>query len=77
MKGQISLFDYMPVRIPCGRPCQYEWGSLRCFEMRGNVYDYVNRQWVRNEDGSHVIGKKECDWEPGEQNGNKGSKENY
>ena len=66
MNGQISLFDYMPIRSPCGRPCMYEWGSLRCFEARGQIRDKVRREWVKDETGKPIIrNDRECDYEPG------------
>ena len=49
----------------CGRRCKYQWGSKRCFESRGQIYDYHERKWLRDEEGRPVIGKKTCDWEPG------------
>ena len=62
-KREESIFG--PVRSPCGRRCKYEWGSKRCFESRGQIYDYHERKWLRDEEGRLVIGKKTCDWEPG------------
>lgn len=62
-KREESIFG--PVRSPCGRRCKYEWGSKRCFESRGQIYDYHERKWLRDEEGRPVIGKKTCDWEPG------------
>lgn len=58
-----SIFG--PVRSPCGRRCKYEWGSKLCFASRGQIYDYHERKWLRDEEGRLVIGKKTCDWEPG------------
>ena len=62
-KREESIFG--PVRSPCGRRCKYEWGSKRCFESRGQIYDYHERKWLKDENGKPVIGKKICDWEPG------------
>lgn len=62
-KREESIFG--PVRSPCGRRCKYEWGSKRCFESRGQIYEYHERKWLRDEKGRPVIGKKTCDWEPG------------
>lgn len=57
----MSIFDY--VRVPCMRECPYEWGSLRCFERRGQMYDRIQRKWIRDDEGRILIGKKECDYE--------------
>ena len=54
-----------PVRHPCERRCKVEWGSKTCFERRGQIWDWNDHKWVRDENGQPVIGKKTCDWEPG------------
>ena len=48
-------------RWPCGIRCDCEWGSLRCFEKNGYMYDHGRRRWLRDENGYILIGKKECD----------------
>lgn len=54
-----------PVREPCKRPCPVEWGSLKCFFMRGYVRDPQTQKWVRNDKGEIIItNDKECDWKP-------------
>lgn len=55
-----------PVRHPCGRRCKHEWGSRNCFEARGQIFNWHERQWVRDENGEILIGKRTCDWEPKE-----------
>lgn len=60
MQGQISMFDLMeadPIRTPCGRRCKHEWGSRNCFEERGQMYNWHERKWVRDENGKILIGK--------------------
>lgn len=64
--GQISIFDLMPIRTPCNRPCKHEWGSRNCFEARGQMFNWHERKWVRDENGKILIGKKTCDWMPKE-----------
>lgn len=54
-----------PVRHPCERRCKVEWGSKTCFERRGQIWNWNDHKWVRDENGQPVIGKKTCDWEPG------------
>ncbi len=54
------------VRHPCGRRCKHEWGSRNCFEARGQIFNWHERQWVRDENGEILIGKRTCDWEPKE-----------
>lgn len=61
-KREESIFG--PVRSPCGRRCKYEWGSIRCFESRGQIYNNAERKWVRDENGDILIGKRTCDWDP-------------
>ena len=56
----------VPIRHPCEKWCPYEWGSKECFIRREYEYDWHNREWVRDEQGKPVIGKKQCDWEPKE-----------
>lgn len=57
--------DQNPVRHPCERRCKVEWGSKTCFERRGQIWNWNDHKWVRDENGQPVIGKKTCDWEPG------------
>ena len=69
MVGQISMFDIMeedPIRTPCNRRCEYKWCSIGCFEKRGQMYNFCERKWVRDENGKILIGKRTCDWEPKE-----------
>ena len=66
VNGQISIFDLMPIRTPCNRPCKHEWGSRNCFEARGQMFNWHERKWVRDADGKILIGKKTCDWTPKE-----------
>lgn len=70
MVGQISIFDIMdsdPIRTPCNRRCEYEWCSIGCFEKRGQMYNFSEHKWVRDENGKILIGKRSCDWEPKEE----------
>ena len=48
-------------RWPCGRKCDCAWGSLRCFEKNGYMYDHGRRMWLRDERGNILKGKQECD----------------
>jgi len=57
---QITL---MPVRTPCNRICEVEWGSLRCMEKNGMMYDHARREFLRNDNGQVLISNnRECDW---------------
>lgn len=64
--GQMDIFDFIrldPIREPCNRRCPVEWGSLKCFLLRG--YMRYDGKWARNEHGDILITKsKECDWIP-------------
>ena len=71
--GQMSIEDWLkekeqakfPLREPCGRRCEFEWGSLRCFEKRGYYYDHANRCWMRNAKGKIIKQlNPECDFIP-------------
>lgn len=53
----------MPVREPCNRMCECEWGSLRCLEKNGRMYDRRTRKFIRDEEGDLLIGHRECDAE--------------
>lgn len=69
-EGQLSLFDIpmeppQPIRCPCGKRCEVEWGSLSCFLKRG--YIRHEGKWVRNDKGDVLrLKNRECDWEPRE-----------
>ncbi len=69
-EGQLSLFDLpteppQPIRCPCGKRCEVEWGSLSCFLKRGYIRN--NGKWVRNDKGEVLrLKNRECDWEPRE-----------
>lgn len=66
--GQMDIFaflDQAPIREPCGRRCEVEWCSRRCFEKRGQMWDYHKNQWMRNVKGEIIKQlHPECDWEP-------------
>ena len=53
-------------RQPCGRLCDIEWCSIICFERRGQIYDRVHKEWLKDENGKPLIRKvqKICDWTP-------------
>ena len=59
---QITLIDLFPVREPCGMTCDVEWGSLQCMEKNGYIFDRNLRKFLRREDGSLLIGRRECTW---------------
>lgn len=72
-EGQMNLEDWLkikeeqklPLRSPCDRHCEYEFGSLKCFENRGYYYDYKNRCWMRNAKGEIIKQlNPECDYIP-------------
>ena len=50
------------MKTPCNRFCDVEWGSLRCMERNGYMYDYRKRKWLRNDDGNIIVGKGTCDY---------------
>lgn len=53
----------MPLREPCHRLCEVEWGSLRCMEKNGLMYDHVRREFIRTNDGRILTSNnRECDW---------------
>ena len=53
-----------PKQEPCGRFCDCEWGSLKCFYKRGYMRDPETKQWLKNEDGTCMrTHKRECDYE--------------
>ena len=69
--GQMSIEDFLKpegeLRSCCSRVCEYEFGSLRCFEKRGYMYDYQKRRWLRNIKGEIIkMNNPECDWKPKE-----------
>ena len=74
--GQMSIEDWLltkeqeesyPIR-DCGRRCEFEFCSRLCFEKRGNVWDYSNNQWIRDEAGQIVkMTNPQCDYIPGMQ----------
>ena len=65
MEGQLELFEAFPLRTPCERHCECEWCSLMCFEKRGQFFDRVNRDWIRDSQGNILTSKNRvCDWEP-------------
>lgn len=60
MNEQLTI---MPLREPCGRLCEAEWGSLRCLEKNGLMYDHQRRQFIRASDGRILVSNnRECDW---------------
>lgn len=64
---QISIFEILeekkPIREPCGRRCDVECYSLKCFLKRG--YIRHDGKWCRNENGEIQISvNKDCDWIP-------------
>lgn len=52
----------MPIREPCNRICECEWGSLVCIEKNGFMRDYRSRKWLRDENGKILMGRGECDY---------------
>ncbi len=70
LPGQMSIYDFVPdpeevepLREPCKRHCAVEWGSLKCFLMRGYVRDRSTEKWARGSDGKILrIKNRECDW---------------
>lgn len=69
--GQLSIFDIdteakpQELRSPCDRMCDCEWGSKRCFEKRGYMWNWHDRKWIRDDDGQCKIKEaRECDWQP-------------
>ena len=51
------------LRKPCNRICDCEWGSKRCHEKRGYIWNYVLRGWSRDEHGvCHRTAERECDY---------------
>lgn len=67
-EGQMDIFAFLdknPVREPCGRRCEVDCWSRRCYEKRGQVWDYHHNQWMRNNQGEILVMKAECDWHPG------------
>lgn len=56
--------EALPLREPCGRYCDSEWGSLKCFYKRGYMRDPETKKWLRDEDGQIMrTMKRECDYE--------------
>ena len=50
-------------RTPCNRVCDCEWGSKRCMQKRGYIWNYPLRQWSRDEHGNvHKTANPECDY---------------
>lgn len=69
LPGQMSIYDFVPdpeaepLREPCKRHCAVEWGSLKCFLMRGYVRDKSTEKWARGTDGKILRTKnRDCDW---------------
>lgn len=70
MDGQMTIYDYLPdpeeekpLREPCRRRCDVEWGSLTCFLRRGYVRDKSTGKWARRADGKIMrLNKRDCDW---------------
>ena len=59
-----NVKDALPLREPCGKFCDCEWGSLRCFYKRGYMRDPETKKFLRDEDGRPIRArKKECDYE--------------
>lgn len=58
---QLSITDMIPVRQPCGRMCECEWGSLRCLEKNGRMFDRKACKFLRDENGDLLIGFRECE----------------
>ena len=56
--------DY-PLREPCGRHCDVECFSKKCYIRRGYIWHPEGRHnWLRDDNGRIMIGPKDCDWEP-------------
>jgi len=56
----------IPMREPCRRLCEAEWGSLRCLEKNGYIYDYTRRKFIRDENGAILKRDRcECDYKRG------------
>lgn len=50
-------------RTPCNRMCDCEWGSKRCHEKRGYIWNYVTRSWCRDPNGGYSrTANRECDY---------------
>lgn len=70
MEGQIIIFDLqcedeMEVQMPCNRKCSCAFGSILCFEKRGQMYDRIHREWCKDDSGKPLVrDTKECDWKP-------------
>ena len=62
---QLNLFEQYPLRSPCDRRCDCEWGSMICFKKRGYIWDKSQHGWVRDINGIAMRTKnRQCDWEP-------------
>lgn len=52
------------LRTPCNKICDVEYGSLTCFERRGQMFDRVRREWCRDSSGEIMKrDNRECDYE--------------
>lgn len=38
-------------RTPCDKVCDCEWGSKRCMQKRGYIWNYALHEWCRDEHG--------------------------
>ena len=51
-------------RTPCNRICDCEWGSKRCHEKRGYIWNYATHSWLRDDNGFRMRTRnRECDYE--------------
>ena len=62
---ELAAVEEKTIRQPCGRPCDVEWCSKKCFIKRGNIWNTQDGGWARNSQGEILRTKnRECDWEP-------------